>query len=95
MSEGEGERELRPVRDAEERDLVETERLADRLQVLRVNPGAVVVARRPDLVRAGRRGGALRVGGDRALQLGAVDYIPKDSFAEENLVEALRQLGVL
>jgi CheY-like chemotaxis protein len=29
------------------------------------------------------------------LQVGAVDYIPKDSFAEENLVEALRQLGVL
>jgi putative two-component system response regulator len=29
------------------------------------------------------------------LQVGAVDYIPKDSFAEINLVEALRQLGVL
>jgi CheY-like chemotaxis protein len=29
------------------------------------------------------------------LEVGAVDYIPKDSFAEENLVEALRQLGVL
>ena len=29
------------------------------------------------------------------LQVGAVDYIPKDSFAEDNLVEALRQLGVL
>ena len=29
------------------------------------------------------------------LQVGAVDYIPKDAFAEENLVEALRQLGVL
>jgi DNA-binding response OmpR family regulator len=29
------------------------------------------------------------------LQVGAVDYIPKDSFAEENLVEALRHLGVL
>ena len=29
------------------------------------------------------------------LQVGAVDYIPKDSFAEHNLVEALRQLGML
>src|SRR4051812_10246974 len=29
------------------------------------------------------------------LQVGALDYIPKDAFAEENLVEALRQLGVL
>jgi twitching motility two-component system response regulator PilH len=29
------------------------------------------------------------------LQVGAEDYIPKDSFAEQNLVEALRQLGIL
>jgi DNA-binding response OmpR family regulator len=29
------------------------------------------------------------------LQLGAEDYIPKDSFAEQNLVEALRQIGIL
>jgi CheY-like chemotaxis protein len=29
------------------------------------------------------------------LQVGAVDYIPKDSFAEHNLIEALRQLGML
>jgi DNA-binding response OmpR family regulator len=29
------------------------------------------------------------------LQVGAEDYIPKDSFAELNLIESLRQLGVL
>jgi DNA-binding response OmpR family regulator len=29
------------------------------------------------------------------LQVGAEDYIPKDSFAEQNLVESLRQLGVI
>ena len=29
------------------------------------------------------------------LEVGAEDYIPKDSFAEQNLVEALRQLGIL
>jgi DNA-binding response OmpR family regulator len=29
------------------------------------------------------------------LQVGAEDYIPKDSFAELNLVESLRQLGLL
>src|SRR5262245_1582319 len=29
------------------------------------------------------------------LQVGADDYIPKDSFAELNLVESLHQLGVL
>lgn len=29
------------------------------------------------------------------LEIGAIDYIPKDSFAEHNLVESLRQLGVL
>jgi DNA-binding response OmpR family regulator len=29
------------------------------------------------------------------LQVGAEDYIPKDTFAEENLVESLRQLGIL
>lgn len=29
------------------------------------------------------------------LRVGAEDYIPKDIFAEENLVESLRQLGVL
>lgn len=29
------------------------------------------------------------------LQLGAIDYIPKDSFAEQNLIESLRQLGVI
>jgi|SRR5687768_12367345 PleD family two-component response regulator len=29
------------------------------------------------------------------LKVGAEDYIPKDSFAEMNLVESLRQLGVL
>jgi DNA-binding response OmpR family regulator len=29
------------------------------------------------------------------LRVGAEDYIPKDSFAEMNLVESLRQLGVL
>jgi DNA-binding response OmpR family regulator len=29
------------------------------------------------------------------LQVGAEDYIPKDSFAEQNLLESLRQLGML
>jgi CheY-like chemotaxis protein len=29
------------------------------------------------------------------LDVGAVDYIPKDSFAEDNLVEALQQLGLI
>jgi two-component system cell cycle response regulator len=29
------------------------------------------------------------------IQAGANDYIPKDSFAEHNLVAALRQLGML
>ncbi len=29
------------------------------------------------------------------LQTGAIDYIPKDAFAEQNLVASLRQLGVL
>jgi DNA-binding response OmpR family regulator len=29
------------------------------------------------------------------LEVGAEDYIPKDSFAEWNLVESLRQLGVV
>jgi CheY-like chemotaxis protein len=29
------------------------------------------------------------------LEAGAAGYIPKDSFAEHNLVEALRQLGML
>jgi len=29
------------------------------------------------------------------LHVGAEDYIPKDAFAERNLVEALRQLGIL
>jgi DNA-binding response OmpR family regulator len=29
------------------------------------------------------------------LRVGAEDYIPKDSFAEQNLVESLRQLGIL
>ena len=29
------------------------------------------------------------------LEVGAEDYIPKDTFAEQNLVESLRQLGVL
>jgi DNA-binding response OmpR family regulator len=29
------------------------------------------------------------------LQVGAEDYIPKDSFAEQNLVASLRQLGIL
>jgi CheY-like chemotaxis protein len=29
------------------------------------------------------------------LETGAIDYIPKDSFAEQNLVESLRQLGVI
>ncbi len=29
------------------------------------------------------------------LDVGAEDYIPKDAFAEQNLVEALRQLGIL
>ncbi len=29
------------------------------------------------------------------LESGAEDYIPKDSFAEQNLVESLRLLGVL
>ena len=29
------------------------------------------------------------------LELGAVDYIPKDAFAEHNLVESLRHLGLL
>jgi CheY-like chemotaxis protein len=29
------------------------------------------------------------------IRVGAADYIPKDSFAEYNLVEALRQLGIM
>jgi DNA-binding response OmpR family regulator len=29
------------------------------------------------------------------LQVGAEDYIPKDVFAEQNLVAALRQLGII
>jgi DNA-binding response OmpR family regulator len=29
------------------------------------------------------------------LQVGAEDYIPKDAFAEHNLLESLRHLGVL
>jgi DNA-binding response OmpR family regulator len=29
------------------------------------------------------------------LQIGAIDYIPKDAFAEQNLLESLRQLGIL
>jgi len=29
------------------------------------------------------------------LQLGAVDYIPKDAFAEHNLVQAFQQLGLI
>ena len=29
------------------------------------------------------------------LDLGAVDYIPKDSFAEDNLLQALQQLGLI
>jgi DNA-binding response OmpR family regulator len=29
------------------------------------------------------------------LEVGAEDYIPKDTFAEQNLVESLRQLGIL
>lgn len=29
------------------------------------------------------------------LEIGAVDYIPKDTFAEHNLVQALHQLGVI
>jgi CheY-like chemotaxis protein len=29
------------------------------------------------------------------LQGGAVDYIPKDAFAEHNLVQALQQLGLI
>ena len=44
-----------------------------RLEILGVVAGAVEVARGPDRVRAVRRGDALRVGGDRGLQLGAVE----------------------
>ena len=29
------------------------------------------------------------------LNLGAVDYIPKDSFAEHNLIQAFQQLGLI
>ena len=49
-----GERELRPVRDAPEGDLVVAERLPNRLQVLGVVGGAVVVTLRPE--RRGARG---------------------------------------
>ena len=66
-------RELRPVRDAEQGDLVDAEGLANGLHVLRVVAGAVEVARRPDLRRASCRGGALGVGGVRLLQVGAVE----------------------
>lgn len=31
----------------------------------------------------------------QGLQNGAIDYIPKDAFAEQNLIETLRQIGVL
>lgn len=31
----------------------------------------------------------------KGLQLGAIDYIPKDSFANENVIASLRQLGVV
>jgi DNA-binding response OmpR family regulator len=29
------------------------------------------------------------------LELGAIDYIPKDAFAEHNVIESLRHLGLL
>ena len=29
------------------------------------------------------------------LDVGAVDYIPKDSFAEDNLIQTLQQLGLI
>ncbi len=29
------------------------------------------------------------------LEVGAIDYIPKDSFAEHNLLESLRHLGMI
>ena len=29
------------------------------------------------------------------IQVGAVDYIPKDAFAEQNLVQAFQQLGLI
>ncbi len=31
----------------------------------------------------------------QAINHGAVDYIPKDAYAEQNLIAALRQLGIL
>ena len=72
MRERIGERELRSVRDAEEGDLVDAERLAHGLHILGVVAGAVEVARRPDLRRARRGGGPLCVGGVGGLQGGAV-----------------------
>ena len=31
----------------------------------------------------------------KGLQVGADDYIPKDTFAEQNLVESLRHLAIV
>ena len=73
VREGVCHRQLRPVRDPVERDLVESERLSNGLEVLGVLVGAV---ERP--VRADRRGtgcsrGTLLVGRDRRLHRRAVE----------------------
>ena len=68
-----GHRQLRPVRDAEERDLVDSERCPDGLEVLRVLGRAVELARRADDVRADGCRGALLVRGERHLERGAVE----------------------
>lgn len=31
----------------------------------------------------------------QGLKNGAIDYIPKDAFAEQNLIETLRQIGII
>ncbi len=67
------ERELRAVRDAVQRDLVDAEGGPHRVQVLRVLGGAVEVARGADRRCAAGRRELLLVGADRALEDRAVD----------------------
>ena len=66
-------RELRPVRDAVERDLVDAERLADGLEVFRVLRGAVEVRRRTEAGAARGRSCTVRGFGERGLERRAVE----------------------
>jgi hypothetical protein len=78
-------RQLRPVRDPVEGDLVEGERLAHGVEVLGVLRGAVELAIRADRGGARRGSGALLVGRDRGLDGGTVDQprspVPRSSYA--------------